>query len=115
MAESGWNGFVNVDLEKEHRKQIKALAKSFTGEDVVNKLCEYLDDGYRISFSPDEKNSAIVVTATGKEGSKNVGFSVSFRHADPIIAFCCFVFAHEELAQRGDWQNIGQTRLGFNW
>lgn len=116
MAEDGWNGFVNISLEKEHRKAIKALARGLTGEDVVNKICEYLDDGYRVSFSPDVKNEAIVVTMTGRdEEHANSGFSFSQRHSDPMVAFAAIVFCHEELAQRGDWQNIGQAQLGFNW
>lgn len=116
MAENGWNGFVNIALEKEHRKAIKALAKGLTGEDVLNKICEYLDDGYRISFSPDTANQAIVVTMTCKdEGNVNSGFAFSQRHSDPIVAIAAVIFCHEELGQRGSWQNIGQTQLGFNW
>lgn len=116
MSDNGWNGFVNIGLEKEHRKAIKALAKGLTGEDVVNKICEYLDDGYRVSFSPDIANQAIVITMTCKdEDNANSGFAFSQRHSDPIVAFAAMVFCHEELAQRGSWQNIGQTQLGFNW
>ena len=116
MADNnGWNGFVNINLGPEHRKAIKALAKSMKDKDIVGKLLEYVSDGYRVSFSPDDRNDAVVVTMTGKEGSANAGYSFSQRHSDPMVALAAVVFCHEELCDRGSWQVKGETQLGFNW
>lgn len=98
-----WNGFANIRLESQDRKAVKALAETMTGDDVWGYILECLDEGYKISISPDDENDAIIVTLTGTVTSVNPATAMSQRHSDPLVAMAASLFAHTEIADRGDW------------
>jgi hypothetical protein len=107
-----WQGFANIRLESHHRKAIKAFAESLTGDDVWGYILECLDEDYKVSFSPDYENDAIIVTLTGQgaNGNPNAGYAMSQRHSDPGVAVAASLFAHREIAQRGMW-----IEHEYNW
>ena len=120
MAQNGqngdWRGFVNIRLESQHKKAVKALRASIDGDWIEGKLLEFVSDGYQFSMSPDVENDAIICTLTGKtDDCTNCGFSLSQRHSDPLVALAALVFAHEEIAQRGIWEAVQYDWRNVDW
>ncbi len=113
--EDDWNGFANIRLESQDRKAVKALAETMSGEDVWGYLLECLDEGYKVSISPDDENDAIIVTLTGTEKSANPYTAMSQRHSDPLVAMAASLFAHREIADRGDWLNCVYDWRKVDW
>lgn len=112
----GWLGFVNIRLESEHKKAIKALASTLDGDSILTEFLELVDDGYQVSISPDKANDAIIVTLTGKEsGCVNCGYSMSQRHDDPVVAMAAVLFAHKELAERDLWEKVQYDWQKTDW
>lgn len=120
MATNGqrddWNGFVNIRLESQHKKAIKALAEASTDADWVAFILETVDDGYQLSIAPDGANDAIICTLTGKgDDCVNRGFSMSQRHSDPMVALAALRFAHEEIGQRDVWEKVQYDWRNVDW
>lgn len=110
-----WNGFANIRLERQDRKAVKALAETMSAEDVVNHILECLDEGYKVSVSPDYENDAIIVTLTGTVTSVNPATAMSQRHSDFMVAMAASRFAHVELADRGDWFDCVHDWREVDW
>ena len=118
MAESinGFNGFVNIRLESQDKKAIKVLADNTSADDHWAFILETISDGYAISISPDFENDAVIVTLTGKgDDNVNCGFAMSQRHSDPHIALAASRFAHEQIAQRGEWGKRAYDWREVDW
>lgn len=112
----GWLGFVNIRLETEHKKAIKAYAEALDGDTILAELIELIDDGYQVSLSPDKENASIIATLTGKDGDcVNSGYSMSQRHDDPVVAVAALLFAHKELAQRDAWVKVQYDWQKTDW
>lgn len=110
-----WQGFINIRLQQEHRKQIKALAKGMKPNEAFDKLNEWADDGYKVTVSRDHENGATIISLTGNGDGPNSGYTMSQRHVDPIVAVAAMVFAHEELAQRGAWEDAQLDWRNDEW
>lgn len=115
-GENGFNGFVNIRLETQDKRAIKVLAEDYTAQQNWDWICDQLGDGYALSISPDFENDAIIVTLTGK-GAHNVnsGFAMSQRHSDPNVALAALRFAHDEIAERGEWGKRAYDWRDTDW
>ena len=114
--DNGWNGFVNIRLEKHHKDAVKALVKSNDAADLVAWLSTLGDDGYKFTLTPDLEHGAVIATLIGTEAAgPNAGFAMSQRHADPVVACWALFFAHEELAQRDAWDDVAYDWRESDW
>lgn len=115
-SNDNWQGFANIRLESQHKKAIKALAEQMTDADRWAYVLEMLDEGYQITFAPDNANDAVIVTLTGKyDGNRNCGWAMSQRHSDPDVALAASLFAHQEIAQRGSWVEYQDDWRKVDW
>lgn len=112
---SEWKGFINIRLRDNHKKEIKKRAEKTTAAELTQWLEAIQDDGYKVSLSRDYENDAFVVAMTGKEGTPNDGYCMTQRHRELIVAMCAVRYAHEELAQRGEWENAVEENDWDNW
>lgn len=107
-----WVAFVNIRLESEHKAEIKRMSEELAPDYVWRRLSDLMDEGYAFSLTPDVDNNAVIATLTGKyDGCPNAGYSMSQRHLSANIAALALVFAHDVIAEGGNWidaSNIGQ-------
>lgn len=111
-----WEAFVNIRLETNHKKEIKDRVEKLALDDLLLWLFERVDDGYKITLSPDFDNGAVVATMTGAtKDNRNAGLSMSQRHADPIVALVAMRYAHDVIASGGEWEQAQWDWKDVEW
>jgi len=107
MAKANWQGYVNIRLEKADKAEIKKRAEKVKPAELWAFVLDCVNHGYQFSVSPDPENGAMIATLTGKdEAALNAGLSMSQRHADPAVAVTALMYAHNEMASGGCWEDV---------
>ena len=101
-----WRGFVDISLTPEQKAFVKGSLVD-EAADIVGLLSEFLDEGYKVSFSPDAAHNCVVATATGRApGCLNVGLSLSARAGEWAVAVQVLYYKAFVLCGGGMWENF---------
>lgn len=92
-GDKGYAPFVNCELDTDDKEAIKSnIMKAVAAADVVAKLVE---NGYRVSFSWDERSDAVSVIITGvSETCPNKGWALSARAPSFLGAVTALWYKH---------------------
>jgi hypothetical protein len=91
--------FVSCELNDAERAVVKANVLS--GKDTIDKMHELIEEGYKFSFSFDDRSGAIMLVVTGSKTRENGGLAMSSRGPSCEAAFSMFVYKHfEKLHER---------------
>lgn len=97
--------FIQHKLTTRDVEELEAL--NGNTEWPLARILDLVEEGYKVSFSPDFNHMSIVVTATDKqEHSPFFKHTLSGRGATPIDAWHSLAYRHYVLAA-GDWSYFG--------
>lgn len=109
-----WLGSYNYYLTTTDKAGIKKL--SIHEKDVLLRLAELVDHGYKVSMTQDTLERFYTLTAFANQpGSPNAGYSMSLRHSDFQVAANALWFVVATVMGWERWDNLGQDELPFNW
>lgn len=108
-----FNGFANIPFNADERE---AFTSWFDGEkDVFTPLVSLFENGYKISFSPDNDRKCVICTVTGTATKgHNSGYAMVSRAPDWHSALAVAIFKHFELAHE-DWTPYTQQSATDVW
>lgn len=109
-----WQGFVNVYLNSQEKKQIK---ENLLSEDHAFIFIQTAAEvGYKFSLTYSEKGGFYSATLYGNTpGGANAGFAMSLRHADACTAISALSFAVGEDGWKSDWSERFTTVGSNDW
>lgn len=99
-----WKGFVDVLLTDDLKEHARTWSESeeYSFEDAATLL---LEDGYKLTLSPDTKHNCVIATATGKAAACiNVGYSLSARGPNASAATAVLFYKIYVLLQGQSWE-----------
>jgi hypothetical protein len=102
--------FVNIDLSSDQLATIKANIPS--DEAIVTELERLALDGYKISFSYDDKHSAFIASITGSKEcavEANRGLCITSRGPSLVAAGAVGLFKHHTVCEGGAWQSVASN------
>ena len=109
-----WLGSYNYYLTESDKKGIKEM--QIKPGDVLGRLQELVDAGYKVSMTLDTKERFYTVTAFASQvSSPNAGYSMSLRHSDSLVAVNALWHVVATVMGWEQWENLGQDELPFNW
>lgn len=104
----GWIGFVDIVLTQEQKEELGQNYRMPDGR-LLDFLVEVLEQGYKLSFSPDELHQCVIATLTGKSPDcVNVGYSLSARGPSLIGSIEAIAFKHLEICKGGRWETASK-------
>lgn len=114
LKEAKWQGFVNVYLTPEEKKQIKQ--NPLSAEECLYFLGDMAQAGYKASFTWSIAGEFWSVSLTGKyQGRPNAGITMTLRHSDILIAITALQWCHDEAGKVGEWADRYTTAGGNDW
>lgn len=111
FPETSW---IRCDLTEDHKKHLKSL--KFNAAQSLDALERLTEDGYKLSFSRDEKNDCIGVFITApKEDGQVVQLCLSARGPTLTAAMMSVLYKHFEILKE-DWSsNIDKRGQADPW
>lgn len=111
---SEWIGFVDIPLNDTDKEYLKGMSRE--ADDLLGILEALVQEGYKLSISPDFEHNSVIASATGRiPGSPNEGRSLSARGPDLAGAINALWYKHGILGESGNWENVGRTRDGSGY
>jgi hypothetical protein len=117
MPKNGYpeNEFVNLELSKEQRTQLKEMFVDALDLDMA--LAEIFDDGTKITLKFDDRNDCYVAFGFAPADSDNAGYVLTGRGGSATRALRELVYKHLHILN-GDWasyHNRAANRDGDDW
>lgn len=113
-ADTAWLGFVDITLTDADKASLSE--GHFEDSDAFDFMQELVDDGYKVTLSPDAAHSSCIATATGRLATNvNNGYSLSGRGPDVIGALAALAYKHINLCERGVWTNFSGSSTASKW
>jgi len=94
-----------------HKKKA-AKALKWGDAECFNYVAAMAAEGYKITFTLDEENSAYTVSATGK--TENPGMTMTQRHSDLNTAVMAHYVAHVQISDR-KWPEPNNPLFDLDW
>ena len=101
--ESDWLGFVDIVLSDDEKDRIKGDVDGglVPAPTFIQAL---LDQGYKLSLSPDGRGGGVIATVTGAaDGCLNQNYSLSGRGPDVVGALAMLEYKVENVCHWGHW------------
>lgn len=103
-TDTGWQGFVDINLTAGERDDLEGYVGEWSPGALAAFLSLVLDDGYKLSLSPDPAHNCVIATLTGTQsGCANRGFSLSARGPDGSGALLALWYKHVRLCECLAW------------
>jgi hypothetical protein len=102
------SNFVNFDLDTTQIRQCKAW--ELEGQALLDAVMGFLDDGYSLTVSVDERNKCYMAVARPKLPGTNENLLLSGRGSTPAKAAKQLLFKHDVL--EGDWTSMTSPNGG---
>lgn len=109
-----FKGFANFYLTASDKETIKGLAADEARG--VDRLSDYIEEGYAFKFGWDHKAGCIVIMMIGEFTSEfNQGWIMTARHNDIWVAITAVIYQHEVLAGEQQWDTNSDEMFTNNW
>ena len=109
-----FQGFVNVYLNPQEKKQIKA--NLLDSEQILDFIQLAADEGYKFSLSFSDSGGFYSATLYGNEVScGNPGYAMTIRHADVQTAVSGLAFVVGQDGWKSDWAERFTTAGDNDW
>jgi len=103
--------FVRIELSEKEKSEFKALLDS--GEFAEIPLDEWLDRGYKLTVSRDDKSSGVICSVTAVyTNAPDAGLVLTARGRDAITALSVLAYKDKYLAGDAGWLACESSRGG---
>lgn len=104
-----WKGFVDVQLSEDDKARIAGDVEG--GEiDFWKVLASWIDEGYKLSISPDTAHNCVIATITSRlDGDPNFGYSLSARGPNAEGAVAALYYKDHVILEDGLW-SLAETK-----
>lgn len=111
---STWKGFYDFRPDKQERAAIRAAV--LASDRAMAAIEEMGDKGYKVSLSYDNYHDCWLVSATGgKETGRNIGWTLTCRHSDLLVATTMAYWYCATACEWGEWPELKQPQLELEW
>lgn len=109
-----WKGFYNWTPDKQEKMAIKEhLVKPAK---VLDTIWDLAERGYKVSISYEAKSTACLVSVTGTTCENgNRGWTITQRHADPLVAISALHWWIAIANDFGEWPEGEANDDWLNW
>lgn len=98
--------FISYSLGQAEKEELAEIYER--GEFPLELVFDFLQDGYKVSFSNDAEHHAFICSITDvREGSPTAKHILTGRGSTPLAAWYAVCYRHYRIAA-GDWANIIQ-------
>lgn len=104
--------FVSCELNDDERQHVKT--RLIGSVDMVDQIEGLVQEGYKFSFSFDERSQAIMVVGTGQNTSANKGLALSARAPSVVGAWTVWCYKHYEKLKE-HWGDAPQNSQRQSW
>lgn len=102
-----WTTFVDISIAGVEWTDIQQVYGK--GDDFTNALADLIGEGYRVAFSYNPANDAVICAVTGKEGcGANEGKTFNSFAGDWVTAAMVCLYKHN-VVTNGDWSGAAGT------
>lgn len=103
--------FVRIELLESERQEFRAQLASGEFDDI--SIDDFLDSGYKITFSNDPRGAGVICSATALQGDHpNAGLVLTGRGRDSATALAVVSFKDSVLCPDGLWRAAEDRRGG---
>jgi len=94
--------FADIPLTKKDKQEVMKLVDEPVR--LVGMLVTAIDQGYRVSLSPDVKNVCFMSTMKSIDADDNKGLLMITRGSEPLKVLAATMYKHHVKREGGQWQ-----------
>lgn len=112
IGNPSFRGFLNINLTDEDKSIIKAT--KYEESEYAGDLEKWIDNGFKFTFSQDDKNSVFLCIGTRSDKShEDYGILLTGRGSIPMKAFKQWVYMQTRLIGDASWTSLLEGRMPY--